>query len=122
MQAATLAGAGRPSDALTVLDEILGTSAVPSATARFHLLRGDLLLAVGEIPASAETEYLRCLEMARSMGAIMVELQAQGRLCRLRRGRGEVDDGGVLRLVYDKFTEGFATRDLSAARELLEAG
>ena len=49
----------------------------------------------------------------------MVELQAETRLLRLHRARGETDDGAALRAVYDRFTEGFETRDLVEARALL---
>ena len=120
MQAACLAGAGQVADALAVLDEILAITGDLSPAAIFNLMKGDLLLAVGD-PGAAEESYRRSLEMAQLMGGMMVQLQAEVRLCRLRRGRGEPDDGAALRAVYDRFTEAFATRDLSQARELLGA-
>ena len=108
-------------DALAVLDEILAITGDLSPAAIFNLLKGDLLLAIGDPGGTAEESYRRSLDMAQRMGAMMVQLQAEVRLCRLRRGRGELDDGAALRAVYDRFTEGFATRDLSEARELLGA-
>ena len=121
MQAACLAGAGQVVDALAVLDENLAITGDLSPAAIFNLLKGDLLLAIGDPGGTAEESYRRSLDMAQRMGAMMVQLQAEVRLCRLRRGRGELDDGAALRAVYDRFTEGFATRDLSEARELLGA-
>ena len=49
----------------------------------------------------------------------MIELEAETRLLRLRRVLGASDDGSALRAVYDRFSEGFETRDLIEARELL---
>ena len=110
MQAACLAGAGQVTDALAVLDDILAITGDLSPAAVFNLMKGDLLLAVGD-PGAAEESYRRSLEMAQLMGGMMVQLQAEARLCRLHRGRGEPDDGAALRAVYDRFTEAFATRD-----------
>jgi hypothetical protein len=119
MQAACLAGAGQVVDALAVLDEILAVAGDLSSAAIFNLLNGDLLVAVGDPGGAGEESYRRSLEIAQRIGGMMVQLEAEIRLCRLRRGRGEIDDGAALRAVYGRFTEGFATRDLSEARELL---
>jgi hypothetical protein len=121
MQAACLAGAGRAADALVVLDEILAITGDLSPAALFNLMKGDLLLAMGDPRGAAEESYRRSLEMAQRMGGLMVQLQAEVRLCRLRRGRGELGDGAALQAVYDTFSEGFATRDLAEAKELLKA-
>ena len=119
MQAVCLATAGQVADALAVLDEILAISGDLSPAALFNVIKGDLLVAVGDPGGAGEASYQRSLEMAQRMGGMMVELQAEARLCRLRRGRGELDDGTALRAVYGRFTEGFATRDLSEAMALL---
>jgi hypothetical protein len=51
----------------------------------------------------------------------MSQLRAAVRLCRLRSdGDGETA-GAQLRAVYNTFTEGFTTADLTEARALLEA-
>ena len=118
VQSASLAGAGRVADALTILDEMLATMADLAAATQFHVLRGDLRLALGD-GGSAEESYRQSIEMARRIGATAVELQAETHLLRLRRGRGDDDNGDALRAVYDRFTEGFATRDLAEASELL---
>jgi len=119
MQAACLAGAGRVTDALDVVDEILAMTGDLSPAAFFSLTKGDLLQAMGDPGGAAEEWYRRGLEMARRMGGLMVELQAEVRLCALRRGRGELDDEAALRAVYDRLTEGFGTRDLGQAKQLL---
>jgi hypothetical protein len=118
VEAACLAAAGRLTDALTVLDEVLEWTGDLAAAAIFLVLRGDLALAVGDT-GSARESYQHSRDMAHRADAVMLQLQAEVRLCRLRRGLGEVDDGGALRAVYDRFAEGFATRDLIEARELL---
>jgi hypothetical protein len=122
VRAAALAGAGRTAEALATVDEILKAGIDPTDAVQLQLLKGDLLLARGETPASAEALYRLGLEGARAAGAAMLELQAQTRLRRLSRGRGEAGDGAELREVYERFTEGFATRDLLEARALLDAG
>ena len=51
----------------------------------------------------------------------MTQLRAALRLCRLWRTQGRDDADRLLRSVYDTFTEGFATADLTEARALLES-
>jgi predicted ATPase len=51
----------------------------------------------------------------------MTELRAALRLCRLWRTQGRDHADGLLRNVYDTFTEGFATTDLTEARGVLES-
>jgi predicted ATPase len=50
----------------------------------------------------------------------MTQLRAALRLSRLWRNQGRNDANRLLRSVYDTFTEGFATPDLTDARDLLE--
>jgi hypothetical protein len=119
IQVLSLAVAGRPADALEILDELLAAMGHQTSAIQFHLVQGDLRLALGGAPASVEASYRRSLEMGQRCGAPMIELEAETRLLRLRRALGETDDGTALRAVYDRFTEGFATRDLAEARELL---
>ena len=61
------------------------------------------------------------LKIAEAQGAGLWELRAAMSLARLRRAQG----GGAeacepVRIDYSRFTEGFATADLRAARELLD--
>jgi predicted ATPase len=49
------------------------------------------------------------------------ELRAATSLARLRRDQGRSADAtALLQPVYDRFTEGFATADLTAAKALLD--
>jgi predicted ATPase len=60
-------------------------------------------------------------EMAREQGALFWELRVALSLARLLRGQGRSADAvGILQPVYDRFTEGFATADLQAAKGLLQ--
>jgi predicted ATPase len=59
--------------------------------------------------------------MAREQGALFWELRIALSLCRLRVTQGRGDEGrGELASVYDRFTEGFDTADLIAAKLLLD--
>ena len=58
--------------------------------------------------------------MARRQGALSWELRAATSLARLWRGQQRVDQARkLLAPVYRRFTEGFATADLIAAKALL---
>ena len=84
-------------------------------------LEGELHLR-GDEPdaAAAERCFRAAIELARRREERSLELRAAMSLARLWRGHGRHDDArALLRPVYDWFTEGFATADLSAARELL---
>ena len=67
-----------------------------------------------------------CLEgaaaMAREQGALTWELRVALSLARLRVTQGrERQARDVLSPIYDRFTEGFATTDMRAARAMLDA-
>src|SRR6267154_2424792 len=60
------------------------------------------------------------LDEARQQNALSWELRAAMSLARLRRDQGrDADAVACLRPVYDRFTEGFGTADLMAAKQLL---
>jgi ATP/maltotriose-dependent transcriptional regulator MalT len=91
--------------------------------AELQRVRGDLVLRSGDAAAvaQAEEEYLSALDCARGQGAVSWELRAATSLARLRRDQGRSADAkGLLQPVYERFTEGFATTDLRAARALLD--
>jgi predicted ATPase len=89
-----------------------------------ELLRaeGELLVLHG-VPgatAAAEDHFRQALDWARRQGALSWELRAATSLARLLRDQGRSDDATtVLQPVYDRFTEGFGTADLTSARTLL---
>jgi predicted ATPase/class 3 adenylate cyclase len=123
LEAGVYAQAGRVQEALAMVDEALeiagrgsGTTALPE----LQLLKGDLLLALGRAD-DAEPWFRQALDIAQRLDARMSQLRATVRLCRLRSDQ----DGGIavpqLRAVYDTFTEGFTTADLTEARALLES-
>jgi predicted ATPase/class 3 adenylate cyclase len=122
LEAGAYAQAGRVTEGLALLDEALeiatrgsGTTMVPE----FQLLKGDLLLALGD-GADPGSWFQRAFDHAQRLDARMPQLRAAVRLCRLRSDRDGEPAAAQLRAVYDTFTEGFATADLTEARALLE--
>jgi predicted ATPase len=87
-------------------------------------LKGELLLrhATGESGSGAEHRFLAALGLARRQGALALELRAALSLARLRVTEGRRDEARrILMPIYDRFTEGFGTVDLRAARGMLVA-
>src|SRR3984893_16044712 len=87
-------------------------------------VKGELLLqdSGDQAAVTADQYFRRAIEVARRQGALMWELRSATSLARLKvqQGqRGEVRQ--ILGPVYDRFTEGFETTDLRAARALLES-
>ena len=87
-------------------------------------LKGELLVqeAGDQSISVAEKCFIRALDVARQQGALFWELRSALGLARLRvrQGRGN-DVRPILAPVYDKFTEGFETADMRAARAMLES-
>ncbi len=86
-------------------------------------IKGELILRSNDPQAfvKAETEVSSSLEWARRQGALSWELRAATSLAQLLRDQGRSADAtALLRPVYDRFTEGFATADLKAAKTLLD--
>jgi predicted ATPase len=120
--AETCGRAGRVDEGLAALDEALH-SADRWWDAELHRLKGDLLLRQpAESVTTAEACYGTALEVARRQQARSLELRAAVSLARLWCERGKREEArDALAPVYGWFTEGFTTRDLRAAKELLEA-
>jgi predicted ATPase len=116
--------AGQPEDALDVIAE--GLSAVERNgerlyEAELYRLRGELLLDRPDAnPAEAEACSRQALEVARRQNARSLELRAGMSLSRLlnRKGRGQ-EARRILEEIYDWFTEGMDTADLTEAKALL---
>ena len=88
--------------------------------AELHRIQGDLLRDAGNVK-EARNSYLRALEAARKIKALMAELQAAIRICLLPLSQEKLKDAReALRDVYSRFTEGFETPDLKEVRCLLE--
>jgi len=116
--------AGRSAEGLAVLDG--GGAQSPEAsgsTPELLRLRGELLL-LQTAPAAAkpsEDLFRQALDVAHQQGALSWELRAATSLARLLRDqRRPADAIACLRPVYDRFTEGFGTADLIAAKRLLD--
>jgi predicted ATPase/DNA-binding winged helix-turn-helix (wHTH) protein/Tfp pilus assembly protein PilF len=121
-----LAGLGRLEEALIALEDAMAADRegghewyVP------ELLRvkGEVLLqqAADQSALAAEDCFNRAAQMAREQGALFWELRIALSVARLRVSQGRRHEARApLASVYDRFTEGFATADLQAARSLLE--
>ncbi|HYZ23180.1 MAG TPA: hypothetical protein VE690_13590, partial [Rhodopila sp.] len=86
-------------------------------------IKGERLLLRGTQGAATEAEghFRQALDWARRQGALSLELRAATSLARLLRDQGRsADAGALLQPVYDRFTEGFNTADLKAAKALLD--
>ena len=71
--------------------------------------------------AKAEAYFERALAVARQQQAKSWELRAAMSMARLWRDQGKVQQAReLLAPVYGWFTEGFDTRDLKGAKELLD--
>jgi hypothetical protein len=122
MNAGAHALAGRVAEGLVLIADALELAGSDTtAASELFLLKGDLLTAAGAANADAADWFQRAFDVAGSQGVRMTQLRAALRLCRLWRSHGRDDADRLLRSVYDTFTEGFATADLTEARELLDS-
>jgi tetratricopeptide (TPR) repeat protein len=126
LMAEALGRAGQIADGLAAIEEAIVHSERTEerwATAEMLRIKGDLLL-MQDAPgaaAAAEGSFRQALDLARRQGALSWELRAATSLARLMTDQGRCADAmAVLQPVYDRFTEGFATTDLKAAKALLD--
>jgi predicted ATPase len=85
-------------------------------------IKGDLMLqqSKGQLAIEAEDCFRTASDIAREQGASFWELRIAVSLARLRMTQGRHDEvRQLLARVYDRFTEGFDTPVLRAARTLL---
>jgi predicted ATPase len=116
--------AGKPEEGLIWLNQamqIVGPITDIFLFGDLCILKGDLLLAISpDHLAEAEALFQQALKAALKMQALMLELQAAIRLCRIWMELGKAEQGKrVLSDAYAKFTEGFTTADLMEAKDLL---
>lgn len=113
---------GETSEGLSLLERALD---IAKSGAKFQLpellrTKGDLLLQQNPHDNAAEDWLRQALNTARDEGTKSLELRAALSLARLYLGhKRESEARDVLYPVYAWFTEGFATRDLVEAKELL---
>ena len=118
-----LAGAGRIVEGHTMLDAAMEQFEPGCYTPELLRLKGELFL-LQSPPASAEAAeelFRHALDRARRQEALSWELRAVTSLARVLCYEGHPADAiACLQPVYDRFTEGFGTADLIAAKQLLE--
>jgi predicted ATPase len=124
---AALGDTGQVSLGLAAIDEAIdhsGRTEERWAIAELLRQKGELVLLQGasDAEAAAEDLFRQTLDLARRQGALSWELRASTSLARLLRDQGRFADAlAFLQPVYDRFTEGFETADLAAARALIDA-
>jgi predicted ATPase/DNA-binding winged helix-turn-helix (wHTH) protein len=118
------AHAGQIAEALALVEAGIAKSEADWLTPELLRLKGELLLLQSR-PAVAETVedlFQQALDGAHRQESLSWELRAATSLARLLRNQGrDVEAIACLQPVYDRFTEGFGTADLVAAKQLLES-
>jgi predicted ATPase len=118
-----LARAGRPDEADAAIDRAMACG--EPTRPHFYLpemmrIKGELL-ASGPHSCEAENWFSCSLDLAREQSALAWELRTATSLAHLWGRQGRSDKAArVLRPIYDRFTEGFDTLDLRAAKRLLD--
>ena len=126
--AEALAALGRLDEALsTVTQAIASTDQHKDGqqwyVPELHRIRGEVLCRQDSDRSrlAAESSFRQAGEMAREQGALFWELRVALSLARLRMAQSRHDEARqILAPVYDRFTEGFGTADLRAARAMLD--
>jgi hypothetical protein len=115
--------ADRVNEALTALEELerlMQATSDRADEAPLHLIRGDLLIGLGDSP-TAETSFQKSIDVARRQSAKLYELRASTSLARLWREHGKRDEArDLLAPIHGWFTEGFDTPYLREAKALLD--
>jgi predicted ATPase len=125
VMAEALGRAGQIADGLAAIEEAIVRSERTEerwVIAELLRIRGELLLLKGGSgAAAAEDHYQQALGWARRQGALSWELRAATSLARLLRDQNRSTEAiGLLVPVYNRFTEGFETADLKAAKVLID--
>jgi predicted ATPase/DNA-binding winged helix-turn-helix (wHTH) protein len=83
-------------------------------------IKGEILLRRGAMSA-AEGSFRQAIDIARQQEALFWELRASLSLARMRANQGRRSEARrLVAQVYDRFTEGFGTPDLRAAKVFLD--
>ena len=121
--AEALSDAGRTTEALAVVERVEPSEA-GWLTPELLRVKGTLLLLQNTpaAPEAAEDRFRQAIDVARQQKALSWELRAATSLARLLRDQGHSADAtALLKPVFERFTEGYDTADLKAARALLDA-
>jgi len=122
------AGLGRLDEALGALEDAVATAGEGAVSQGWYVpellrIKGEVLLqqAADQSALAAEDCFSQAAQMAREQGALFWELRVALSVARLRVSQGRRHEARTpLASVYERFTEGFATADMRAARTLLE--
>jgi len=126
LMAEALGRAGQNAEGLAAIEEAMARSERAEerwAMAELVRVRGELLLLQGAPGAAsaAEHHFRQALDWARRQGALSWELRAATSLARLLRDTDRIGEArDLLAPIYERFTEGFGTADLRAAKKLLD--
>jgi predicted ATPase/DNA-binding winged helix-turn-helix (wHTH) protein len=123
-----LAGTGQLDEALVALDDAMAADRNGADGRGWYApellrIKGEVLLqqAADQLVLAAEDCFTQAAQMAREQGALFWELRVALSVARLRVSQGRHHEARApLASVYDRFTEGFATADMQAARTLLD--
>jgi hypothetical protein len=121
----SLAKQNRRSEALALVDRSIAAVIKANRLLRLpaFLLAKGLAFALGELPETllAEEFLAKAMMQARQESALPFELRAGLELARIWMGRGEVQRAhDLISPVYNRFSEGLATPDLTLASRILE--
>jgi predicted ATPase/DNA-binding SARP family transcriptional activator len=125
--AQALAGAGHVGQALATIDEALAKCERDEERwwiAELLRIKAELILLAKGADAgpTAEAHLQESLAWTRRQGALSLELRCATDLARLWQQQGRAAPArDLLAPIYARFTEGFATADLEAAKALLES-
>jgi tetratricopeptide (TPR) repeat protein len=112
--------AGKRAEGLAALDESLRYEEEVYWLPEQNRIRAELLLLAPGNEEEAESILCQSLDLARSEGARSLELRSAMSLARLLRKQDRAAEGkDILAQCYAWFTEGFDTKDLGEAKELL---
>ena len=115
--------AGRLEEAQASLNEALAMTKETGEAfyeAETHRIKGEVFLTYGHDPRNAEAHFQESIRIAREQSNRMFELRSAVSLARVWFAQGRAADAyDLLAPTYGEFTEGFSTRDLRSANELL---
>jgi predicted ATPase/DNA-binding winged helix-turn-helix (wHTH) protein len=117
---------GQGDEALLTINQAIGRATDCGSTydtAELLRVKAQILAAM---PQHGRDSAIKCLTealaVAKAQSALALELRSTTDLARLLAKGGQRDQGRHdLAQIYDRFTEGFETADLKAARQLLKA-
>jgi predicted ATPase len=121
--AEALGHAGRLADGLATVEQGIDRSQRGWLAPELLRIKGELLLLGGTTGTTETVEdvFRQALDEAREHGSLSWELRAATSLASQLRNQGRAADAtACLQPIYDRFTEGFGTADLIAAKQLLD--